>query len=160
MSFIDPLGAQPCDPFFDPFCGFRGERSCDPRRDLFCFPFAIFLPFIRAGGGGGGGTGRERPRRLNLALIPPGIFRALESNGEDDDPGFGVWIGCGVCKTRCDAVRILQYIGCAIYAYQRGRRTRRPTTAQECLAVANAEHNGCLIDCERNYCGKPGGGRR
>ncbi len=80
MSFIDPLGAQPCDPILDPFCDGRGggERNCDPRRDVFCFP--IILPPIRGGGGGGGGR-RERPRRLNLALIPPGIFRALDGGG-------------------------------------------------------------------------------
>ncbi len=74
ISFIDPLGAQPCDPTLDPFCDGRGggrEGNCDPRRDVFCFP--IILPPLRGGGGGGGGR-RERPPRLNLALIPPGLF--------------------------------------------------------------------------------------
>ena len=97
MSFVDPLGAQPCDPFFDPFCGFCpffdpfcGEgRRCSPF-DPFCHPL-LLLPIVRIGRGGGGG---ERPRRLNLALIPPLIFRALEGGDAQSSPSLNKWEQC------------------------------------------------------------------
>jgi len=103
MSFVDPLGAQPCDPFFDPFCGrcpffdpfCGGERRCSPF-DPFCHPL-LLLPIVRIGRGGGGGV--ERARRLNLALIPLGIFRALESGG-DAGPCQGT-TDCSYYKAQC-----------------------------------------------------------
>ena len=91
MSFTDPTGGLIipgggggggggfCSPE-DPFCGF-----CDPFLDPFC-------GIGSGGGGGGGGTRRrERPPRLNLALIPPGIFRALE---DDNPPATKVFWNC------------------------------------------------------------------
>lgn len=76
LSFLDPTGGVledgdrrgGCNQFVNPLCGF-----CNPFFDPFCG--------IGPGGGDGGGFGGGG----SLALIPPGIFRALQGGGDEED---------------------------------------------------------------------------
>jgi RHS repeat-associated protein len=88
MSYTDPTGGQPCDPFVDPTCG-GGGPGCDPE-DPFCSPcdFGLCYPF---------GPFRininsliasaERPRPFPWPLLPPGFFGALTSGQTSACPG-------------------------------------------------------------------------
>ncbi len=74
LSYVDPLGAQGCNPE-DPTCGGGGGADCDPND-----PFCGVGPGT---GGGGGGRGEGWPGTIwfPVPLFPPGLFSSLGGGG-------------------------------------------------------------------------------
>ncbi len=83
LSYVDPLGAQACNPE-DPNCG----SGCDPSTD----PLCVGSPPPGGGGGGEGGQGWPGTIWYPVPLFPPGLFGPLDSSGS------GPALGPTICE--------------------------------------------------------------
>ncbi|MGC1618262.1 MAG: RHS repeat-associated core domain-containing protein [Candidatus Acidiferrum sp.] len=136
LSYVDPLGAQACNPE-DPGCG----SGCDPSTD----PLCIGAPPPGAGFGGGGGEGgQDWPGTIwyPVPLFPPGLFTL--SFGTTCDPRNPTCISLRPiesCILDCDATFTLTLGACAIIG------SASPPGGIVCAGFAVNELRKCKNKC-------------
>jgi len=63
-------------------------------------------------------------------------------------------IGCTLCKAACNATRTVRLLLCGLVAYWGGYFANDPTMGANCARAAEADYSVCLLNCDRDYCGK------